>query len=356
MPASRWTTALAAALGALGLAATGTAHAATSADSYRDQLWGLDQIRAEQAWSTTTGEGAVVAVVDSGVDLGHPQLAGQLVPGATFSCAEGQPRPCGDGGWKGPDGVGQTPDRHGTHVAGTIAAAADGAGVVGVAPRAKIMPIKVLEDGTGSNADIADGIRFAADNDADVINLSLGSLPGTQIFSILGADTEMQEAIAYAREKGTLTIAAAGNTSTLLCNDPAFGSDAICVASSDRNKLKSYFSELPVSRNGKGVTAPGGAGLLGCRGDILSTVPVGTGNADECGDGDHDTMAGTSMATPHVAGVAGLLFGQGRDVDEVESAILRTARQPLTGIQGVFSPVYGWGIVDASAAVSAPRR
>lgn len=77
----------------------------------------------------------------------------------------------------------------------------------------------------------------------------------------------MQDAIAYARDREALTVAAAGNTSTLLCNDPAFGSDAICVASSDRSKLKSYFSELPISPNGKGVTAPGGAGLLGSGGD-----------------------------------------------------------------------------------------
>ncbi len=355
MRTTRTSMTIAAALGALTLVGTAGSAQAGAADPYRSQLWGHDQVKAEAAWETTDGAGAVVAVVDSGVDLSHPDLAGRLVPGATFSCPEGAPRPCGDGGWKGVDGIGQSPDRHGTHVAGTVAAARNDIGVVGVAPGASVMPVKVLEDGAGSSEDIAAGIRYAADHGADVINLSLGSMPGSQLFSIIGADTAMQQAIAYARGKGALTVAAAGNTSTLLCNDPAFGSDAICVASSDRNKLKSYFSELPISSRGKGVTAPGGSGLVGCRGDILSTVPVGTGSGSGCGDGSYDSMAGTSMATPHVAGVAALLFAQGRSVTEVESAILKTARQPLTGIQGLFSPVYGWGLVDAAAAVRSPR-
>lgn len=354
----RWTAPFAAAACAIGLVATaGSAGAATN-DPLRDSLWGLDQINAEQAWPQSTGEGAVVAVIDTGVDLGHPDLAGRLVPGADFVCGE-QAGSCGDGGWKGQDGVGQESDVHGTHVAGTIAAVADnGIGVAGVAPDAKIMPIKVLEDGSGTNEDIAEGVRHAADNGADVINLSLGGLPGTQIFSILGLDTTMQDAIQYARDKGTLTVAAAGNTSTLLCNDPAFSSDSICVGATDRNELKSYFSELPVKLSGKGVAAPGGSGrLLGgdCSEDILSTVPRGTGT-DECGEGtDYAAFAGTSMATPHVAGVAAILYAQGRSMTNVEEAILSTSRHPLLGIRGGYSALYGRGIVDAEAAVASPR-
>ena len=190
------------------------------------------------------------------------------------------------------------------------------------------------------------------------INLSLGGLPGTQIFSILGLDTTMKDAIQYARDKGTLTVAAAGNTSTLLCNDPAFSSDSICVGATDQNEMKSYFSELPVKLSGKGVAAPGGSGrLLGgdCSEDIISTVPRGTGT-DECGEGkDYAAFAGTSMATPHVAGVAALLYGQGRSMEKVEQAILTTARNPILGTRGTYSLLYGRGIVDAQAAVAYPR-
>lgn len=354
----RWTAPFAAAACAIGLVATAGSAGATTDDPLREDLWGLDQVHAEQAWSASRGEGAVVAVIDTGVDLGHPDLAGRLVPGADFVCGE-QAGSCGDGGWKGQDGVGQESDVHGTHVAGTIAAVADnGIGVAGVAPDAKIMPIKVLEDGSGTNEDIAEGVRYAADNGADVINLSLGGLPGTQIFSILGLDTTMKDAIQYARDKGTLTVAAAGNTSTLLCNDPAFSSDSICVGATDRNELKSYFSELPVKLSGKGVAAPGGSGrLLGgdCSEDILSTVPRGTGT-DECGEGtDYAAFAGTSMATPHVAGVAAILFAQGRSMTNVEEAVLSTSRHPLLGIRGGYSALYGRGIVDAEAAVAYPR-
>lgn len=354
----RWTTPFAAVACAVGLVATAGSAGAATDDPLRDKLYGLDQVHAEQAWADNRGEGVVVAVVDTGVDLGHPDLAGRLVPGADFVCGE-QAGSCGDGSWKGQDGVGQESDVHGTHVSGTIAANADnGIGVAGVAPEAKIMPIKVLEDGSGTNEDIAEGIRYAADHGADVINLSLGGLPGTQIFSILGLDTTMKDAIQYARDKGTLTVAAAGNTSTLLCNDPAFSSDSICVGATDRNEMKSYFSELPVKLSGQGVAAPGGSGrLLGgdCSEDIISTVPRGTGT-DECGEGkDYAAFAGTSMATPHVAGVAALLYGQGRSMEKVEQAILTTARNPILGTRGTYSLLYGRGIVDAQAAVAYPR-
>ena len=353
-----WTAPFAAAACAVGLVVTAGSAGAATDDPLRDKLYGLDQVHAEQAWSSSRGAGTVVAVVDTGVDLGHPDLQGRLVPGADFVCGE-QKGSCGDGSWKGQDGEGQEPDVHGTHVAGTIAATADnGIGVAGVAPDAKVMPIKVLEDGSGTNEDIAEGIRYAADNGADVINLSLGGLPGTQIFSILGLDTTMKDAIQYARDKGTLTVAAAGNTSTLLCNDPAFSSDSICVGATDKNEMKSYFSELPVTFRGKGVAAPGGSGrLLGgdCSEDILSTVPRGTGT-DECGEGkDYAAFAGTSMATPHVAGVAAILFGQGRSMANVEQAILSTSRHPLLGARGGYSALYGRGIVDAQAAVAYPR-
>lgn len=330
----------------------GLAHATTN-DPLRGDQWGLTQVHAEQAWGTSTGRGAVVAVVDTGVDLTHPDLKANLVPGATFTGCATSGQPCGNGDFRGPDGE-NNGDEHGTHVAGIVAAVANnGTGVAGVAPNARIMPVKVLEEGSGTFEDIAAGIRWSADHGADVINMSLGGLAGTQVITLTGLESSVTEAIAYANAKGTSVIAAAGNSATPACNTPAWEPGAICVASTDRNELKSWFSELPNKADLKAVAAPGGAGLISCKDDIVSTVPIGTGAAS-CGQKDYDYYAGTSMATPHVAGVAALLFAQGRTLANVEDALLDTARQPVTGLTGLYSPVYGWGIVDAAAAVKFP--
>ncbi len=324
-----------------------------SGDPLFDQQWGLQQIHAPEAWDTSTGTGQTIAVVDTGVDLGHPDLKSQLVPGATFTCG-GKPAPCGNGGWKGPDGTGQAVDVHGTHVAGIAAAAAgNGVGIAGVAPDADIMPIKVLENGSGSFQVVAAGIRYAADHGADVINLSLGALPGSQLLTITGLQDAAKKAIAYARDKGVVVVAAAGNETAPLCDTPAWEAGAVCVAATDRNEMHAAYSNLGIKPDTKAVAAPGGAAVLSCSDDVLSTVPRGTGSA-ECGHGDYDALAGTSMAAPHVAGVAALLAAQGRTATEVEQAMMNTARTPVLGARGTFSPLYGYGIVDAAKAVQQP--
>jgi subtilisin family serine protease len=338
------------ALAALALTAS-PAQAATN-DPLASAQWGPAQIHAEQAWATSTGAGAVIAVVDTGVDLSHPDLAGQLVGGATFI---GCNPSCGNGDWKGPDGVGQAEDAHGTHVSGIAAAATNnGIGIAGVAPNAKIMPVKVLEDGSGTYEDIALGVRWAADHGADVINMSLGGTQGTQALTLTGVDTTLQDAITYARGKGVAIIAAAGNDSVPLCDEPGFDTGVLCVVATDSRELRAAYSSGPIRPDLMTVSAPGGSSVPSCGEDIVSTVPAGTSTSGAtCGYGDaYDEYAGTSMATPHVAGVAALLAAQGRSADQIYTALTTTARTPGADARGVFTPVYGYGIVDAAAAVA----
>ncbi|CAN5179545.1 hypothetical protein BH20ACT5_BH20ACT5_06220 [soil metagenome] len=317
------------------------------------QQWGPQQVRAEQAWATSTGRGAVIAIVDSGVDLQHPDLKRKLVKGATFIDCDPS---CGNGDWKGPDGEGDDSDEHGTHVAG-IAAAATGnrVGIAGVARDAKIMPVKVLEEGSGSFIDIANGIRWAADNGADVINLSLGAVQGLQILVVGGVIVDVQDAIRYANSRGVVVIAAAGNDAVPLCNTPAFDFGAMCVVATDKREARAAYSSGGVDPELLTVSAPGGSLLPVCGEDVLSTVPAGTGGSVTCGYSEaYDEYAGTSMAAPHVAGVAALLAAQGRSLDNIYRTLINTSRQPLTEVRGVFNPVFGYGIVDAQAAVAAP--
>ena len=346
-------------LGALAVAlgVIATAAAAPPNDPYYGPYqWGPKQIRAEQAWATSRGAGQVIAIVDSGVDLGHPDLAGKIAGGATFTgCAASGP--CGNGDWQSGGKGGQPPSPHGTHVAGIAAAATgNGVGIAGVARDAKIMPVKVLEDGSGSFEDIALGIRWAADHGADVVNLSLGALQGVQALVITGVITDVQDAIAYANSKGVAVIAAAGNDSVPVCNEPAFDAGAMCVSATDKREAPAAYSSGTVKPDLMSVSAPGGSLLPVCGEDIVSTVPAGTSSAGEtCGYGNnYDEYAGTSMATPHVAGVAALLAAQGRSVQNIYDTLMATARTPDSTARGVYTPQYGWGIVDAEAAVAAP--
>ena len=164
--------------------------------------WGMRLVGAPTAWATGIGQGATIAVVDTGVDLGHPDLAGRLVSGANFVSPGQAPQDdCG----------------HGTHVAGIAAADTDnGIGVVGVAPGASIMPVRVLSNQGGGSCGgsidtVAQGIRYAADHGAQVINLSLGN----DLQGLTGTAQTLVDAVEYAWSKGSICVLAAGNAGLL---------------------------------------------------------------------------------------------------------------------------------------------
>jgi subtilisin family serine protease len=334
-----------------GLVAT-TAGAASTNDPLFAKQWGLQQINADEAWATSTGVGQVIAVVDSGVDLTHPDLQGKLVAGATFTGCATSASGCGNGDWKSGNTT-DPPSPHGTHVAGIAAAATNnGIGIAGVAPDAKVMPVKVLTEAGGSFEEIAAGIRWSVDHGADVVTMSLGAQPGVQALVITGVIADVKDAIAYAVAHNVPVTVAAGNDFASICGEPAFDPGALCVTSTDSRELRSSFSNFGVKPDLNVVAAPGGAGLVSCEDDIVSSVPAGSEST--CGANGYDYYAGTSMATPHVAGVAALLTAQGRSVSQVYAVLKSTARTPGYLARGVYTPVYGYGIVDAAAAVAAP--
>jgi subtilisin family serine protease len=288
-----------------------------------------------------------IAIVDSGVDLGHPDLRAKLLPGVDLvKKVNGLSGP----GCSGP----QDENGHGTHVAGIAAAITNnGIGVAGTAPAARILPVRVLDKtGAGDSATVNAGIRWAADHGAKVINLSLGGdLP--LVGDLPGANDATQAAVAHAFSKGAVVVGAAGNSTAPLCDYPAAASNALCVGATDSNGTPSAYSNFPISPNGNvTVRAPGGRGdLLFCESDsdIWSTMWPKSDD-DHCGgtiDG-YDTLAGTSMSAPFVSGVAALLAGRGLTAPQILQCL-----KAHSSNGGSYDPVYGYGIVDAAAAVGA---
>ncbi len=335
-------------------AACRTTPAAFTNDDCAGRQWPLVRIKAPQAWSVTQGAGVTVAVVDTGADFNHPDLAPNLVakPGSNMLKNTAYVCPWMKPGRKAKTSteIAQDDNGHGTHVSGTIAAVTgNGAGVAGVAPAAKVLPVKVLDgNGEGSDSDVARGICFAADSGAKVINLSLGFDPvASVIVQGLGNDTD--DAVAYAHSKGAAVLIAAGNEGFPACDFPASLAKALCVGATDSNDVKAWYSNFGTN---VGVVAPGGAGSVFCEDDLDVWSTIWNGSSFDCDANGYDTLAGTSMATPHAAAVAALIasrFGVAATPDFIFNR-LRTTSDDL-GSPG-FDPVYGYGRVNAQRAVT----
>ncbi len=288
--------------------------------------WGLDRMGAPAAWEMGyTGEETIVAVLDTGIDLNHPDLDDNIwvnqdeVPGNGFD-DDNNGYIDDVQGWdfanndNNPDDV----NSHGTHVAGTIAAEDNNLGITGVAPDAQIMPVQVLGDnGAGYNSDIIAGINYAVDNGADIINLSLG---GSSISPGINA------AIQEATDLGTLVVMAAGNSAGSSPENPgAYAAEAGLVVGAltqegDLGSFSNQAGDTPQDYNGDGLAFPSYVTAPGV--DILSTIP----------DGNYEFYSGTSMATPHVAGAAAILMGAdpGLTPDQTVDLITATANSNPT--------------------------
>lgn len=306
------TAATVAILGVLGF--SGPVGAAS--DPLLADQWGTWTINAPTAWATATGTGVVVAVIDSGSGP-HPDLDANLLPGSDLRFAVG-----------GADGSDVGAIGHGTHVAGTIAAVAgNGVGIAGVAPGAKILPLRILgPDGTGSTRDLAAAISAAVASGARIINLSLGSL---------NEDVRVSAAVADAASRNVLVVAAAGNDGPSGSPKwPAVNDLTLAVTALDRDGN-------PAASGQRGsyidLGAPGTA--------ILSTVPAALRGRD------YEMQSGSSMATAFVSGTAAILLSVKPDlsVTELREILVGTARD--VGAPG-RDDATGSGMLDAAAAVA----
>jgi serine protease len=288
-------------------------------DPQYSRQWHLHNIHAEQAWEENRGKGITVAVIDTGVSKVPDLAQTEFVAGYDF--VNNKVNADDDNG-------------HGTHVAGTVAQSTNNNyGVAGVAYEAKIMPLKVLAaSGGGTISDIAEAIRFAADNKADVINMSLGGGGESQV---------MKDAIEYAYNKGVVIVAAAGNENRDSASYPARYARVISVAAIDAQGEKAEFSNYGA---GVDISAPGGGNgskIWQETIDPQTNTPVVVG------------FQGTSMAAPHVAGVVALIKSTGVTApDEVLAVLQQSVRKIDTDPQNY----YGAGHLDAAAAVKLAQK
>lgn len=313
----------------------------TPNDTYYSLQWGFDNnsnsgINTEEAWNTSKGQGVVVAVVDTGVAYENYGFWYQKAPDFNNTCfvpgydfANNDTHPNDDNG-------------HGTHVAGTIAESTNNnLGAAGIAFESCIMPVKVLNrQGSGSYADIADGIRWAADNGADIINLSLGG-PSSASY--------LENAVAYAHGKGVTIVAAAGNDGQNSISYPAAYNDYVIAVGATRFDKKL----APYSNRGAGLdlVAPGGDLSVDQNGDGYGDGILQQTFGSNPRDFGYWFFQGTSMASPHVAAAAALLISHGNATTptDVQTALQETAAD--LGSTG-WDSTYGFGLVNAAAALN----
>ena len=336
---------LALAIGVLGLAMP-AARGATAADDpvYSQGLqWGLDRIGAPAAWATATGVGTTIAVVDSGIDLGHEDLQSQIVGQTSCIGADGDPRSC--------RGSAQDDNGHGTHVSGIAAAATgNGIGIAGVAPGARLLAVRALANDcsgsgctpSGTAGDVSAGIRWAVSRGADVVNLSLG---GGALQAVGGCG--FCKAIEEAWKAGTIVVVAAGNDAML----PSGFDDepAVVVTATTRDDQLAYYSSSSSGLLRKArwpVAAPGGEAETDPRDCGTGGTPKGV--LSTYWPGDYACLAGTSMAAPHVSGALAVLRGMGYAPQAAIDRLLGTATD--LGAPG-RDDSFGFGRIDLAKAV-----
>ncbi len=295
------------------------------ADNDYAKQWALETISAPEGWAISTGQQIVIAVIDTGVDLDHPDLEEKILPSLGKNFINEALPPDDDHG-------------HGTHVAGIAAAATDNhLGIAGVGWGASILPLKVLDStGTGTFEDVALAIDYAVKQGAQIINLSLG--PETSQSIACDQFFFLQREINDAHEAGVLLVAAAGNNGGRIEIPPANCNQVVGVAATTRDDTSPGYS---ASGSHVSVAAPGGTSS--CPTCAIYSTMMGNGYA---------WLKGTSMATPHVSGLAALLLDRypSYTPDQVASAILDNAFD--LGVSG-YDETYGCGRIDAYVALSA---
>jgi len=337
----------------------------TPDDELYDRQWHYEQINLPDAWETTTGSSAIiVAVLDTGILSQHPDIdPARLVDGYDFVSDEFRAQD-GDGIDADPEDPGDDPrdppqssSFHGTHVAGTIGARTDnGTGVAGVTWQTRIMPVRVLGALGGTSSEVSQGIRFAAGLSSDagppppepahVINMSLGGA---------GTSPIEQAAVTAAREAGTIIIAAAGNDSSSDMYSPAGLDGVISVSASTVIGTKASYSNYGDKVD---VAAPGGEFWDSDGDDNLDAVLSTLGNDD--GDFIYRYYQGTSMASPHMAGVVALMLAVNPELTPDDIDMLLEGTHPDTSIRitrdlgpSGRDDFFGHGLIDAAAAVIA---
>jgi len=310
--------------------------ATTPKDPLFPQQWGLAKINAPAAWDVVTGtQTVVIAVVDSGIDLTHPDLDGRLwvnpgeIPGNGLD-DDNNGYVDDVNGWNFISGTSNIYDGngHGTQVAGVAAAAAnDGVGIAGLCWNCRIMPVRVMADSGVSNySDIAAGVIFAADKGAKVINLSLGGY---------AYSNALRDAVNYAVSKGAVVVGGAGNDNLATPFYPAAYENVIAVAATDPDDLKVNFSNYGTWVD---LSAPGA--------DIMTTF-LG---------GDWGTANGTSLSAPFVSGLAALVLSQWPDWTPamVRNQLEQTA-DPIDALNPDYAGKLGAGRINAAAALQEPH-